>query len=260
MTDTDFQRLQRQFAGHLRDPEQSPPPEGIEDRRLQIYRDLFFNNLDNFLRTGFPVLHSLLPALRWQRLVRDFMREHTCHSPYFRDIPEAFLAFLDTGQAQITDDLPFALQLAHYEWMELVLDTRDVTLPDCDPTGDLLAGAPVMSPLAEVLSYDWPVHQIGTAYRPEAPLQAPVWLLVYRDAADSVRFMEINAVTAHLLTLIAEQPGRTGEAQLRQLASDMGHRDVKAVLNFGADLLAGLQERGVLLGVVPDSGKDGPKS
>ncbi|MBZ2187615.1 putative DNA-binding domain-containing protein [Alcanivorax sp. JB21] len=251
MTEQDFQRVQRMFAGHLRDPEHNLPPEGLEDRRLRIYRDLFFNNLDNFLRTGFPVLHSLLPELRWQQLVRDFMRNHTCHSPYFRDIPEAFLAFLDAGETLTADDPPFVQQLAHYEWMELVLDTRDVTPQECDPSGDLLAGAPVLSPLVEVLSYDWPVHQIGAEYQPDAPLPAPVWLLIYRDATDSVRFMEINSVTAQLLALITQWPGRAGEALLRQLATDLAHPDPEAVLRFGADLLAGLRERGVLAGVAP---------
>lgn len=257
MTEGGFQRLQRQLAGHLRDPEHSAPPEGIEDRRLKIYRDLFFNNLDNFLRSGFPVLHSVLPASRWQQLVRHFMRQHTCHSPYFRDIPEAFLTFLDTDDAGVTDDLPFALQLAHYEWMELVLDTRDVAMPDCDPEGDLLVGAPVISPLVEVLSYDWPVHQIGREYQPSTPLPEPVWLIVYRDASDSVKFMEINAVTAHLLALIVAQPDQTGAAQLRKLATDMAHPDVEALLSFGADLLSGMRERGVLTGVQPGNGRAG---
>ena len=251
MTEAAFQHVQRLFASHLRDPERSPPPAGIEARRLQIYRDLFFNNLDNFLRTGFPVLHSVLPASRWQQLVRDFMRNHTCQSPYFRDIPEAFLTFLDGGDALSAGDPAFVLQLAHYEWMELVLDTRDVPVPDCDASGDLLAGAPVLSPLVEVLSYDWPVHQIGAGYQPDAPLPAPVWLLIYRDATDSVRFMEINQVTARLLGLITQRPGLSGEVILRQLAADLAHPDPEAVMRFGADLLAGLQQRGVLAGVLP---------
>ncbi|MGA0002453.1 MAG: putative DNA-binding domain-containing protein, partial [Steroidobacteraceae bacterium] len=41
--------LQRCLAAHLRDPEGSPPPPDIEDRRLAVYRDLFFNNLRDLL-------------------------------------------------------------------------------------------------------------------------------------------------------------------------------------------------------------------
>ena len=38
----DFQQVQRQLADHLRDPKHHAPPEGLEDRRLNIYRQLFF--------------------------------------------------------------------------------------------------------------------------------------------------------------------------------------------------------------------------
>ena len=39
--------LQTRFAGHIRDPRQVAAPDGIEDRRMAIYRDLFFNNIRN---------------------------------------------------------------------------------------------------------------------------------------------------------------------------------------------------------------------
>ncbi len=45
MTDErQLEDLQRRFAAHLRDPATAPAPEGIEDRRLQVYRELFFDN------------------------------------------------------------------------------------------------------------------------------------------------------------------------------------------------------------------------
>ena len=44
----EFQQLQRQLTAHLRDPG-SPPPAGIEERRLKIYRELFYNNVEGFL-------------------------------------------------------------------------------------------------------------------------------------------------------------------------------------------------------------------
>ena len=41
-----FQDKQYEFAAHLRDPENVPAPDGIEDRRMGIYRELFYNNLN----------------------------------------------------------------------------------------------------------------------------------------------------------------------------------------------------------------------
>ncbi|HPO24365.1 MAG TPA: putative DNA-binding domain-containing protein, partial [Arenimonas sp.] len=42
---------QQQFAlaKHIRDPEANLPPPDIEDRRLAIYRELFFNNVEGLL-------------------------------------------------------------------------------------------------------------------------------------------------------------------------------------------------------------------
>jgi len=40
-----FQDKQYAFAAHLRDPDNVPAPEGIEERRMAVYRELFFNNL-----------------------------------------------------------------------------------------------------------------------------------------------------------------------------------------------------------------------
>ena len=38
-------RLQMEFAAHIRDPENHAAPGGIEDRRLKIYSKLFFSNM-----------------------------------------------------------------------------------------------------------------------------------------------------------------------------------------------------------------------
>ena len=55
-----YQDIQYRFAAHIRDPQHVPAPEGIEDRRMAIYRDLFFNNLKSLLSSTFPVLKKLL--------------------------------------------------------------------------------------------------------------------------------------------------------------------------------------------------------
>ena len=245
-----FQKLQRDFAAHLRDPQGVAAPEGLEDRRLKIYRELLYNNINGFLSNGFPVLFSLLPEERWHRLVRAFFSGHTSASPYFVDIPREFVLWLETGFKAEPDDPPFMLPLAHYEWMELVLDISQDVVPedDIEPDGDLLRGAPVLSPLVAVLSYDWPVHQISVDFQPAQPLPEPVWLLVYRDRQDQVGFMEINAATARLLALIGDAPATPGETLLANLAAEMGLADPEPVLRFGADILSQLRERDIVAG------------
>jgi len=250
MSEPEFQRLQRSFAAHLRNPERHPAPSGLEDRRLTIYRQLFFNNINGFLEKGFPVLRSLYDESGWRRLVRIFFDQHACASPYFLDIPEEFVSFIaETYQAN-DDDPPFLAELAHYEWMELVLDTATETVPEqgVQPGGDLLRGVPYLNPLHCVLNYRWPVHLIGPDHRPDTPPEQPVWLLVYRNAEEQVAFMEINAVTARLLALMQERPLSNGEQLLDQLGDEMGFQDKDALRGFGADLLEQLRQRQLILG------------
>ena len=76
-----FQRRQFAFAAHIRDPDAVPAPPGIEDRRMAIYRELFFNNLAKLLGSTFPVLRKLHAPEQWRRLVRAFMRQHRAHTP-----------------------------------------------------------------------------------------------------------------------------------------------------------------------------------
>lgn len=250
MKNADFQTLQREFAAHLRNPDTHPAPEGIEERRLDIYRNLFFNNVNGFLRQGFPVLHSLLDSDRWQRLARAFFEQHASQTPYFLEIPQEFVSFLASGQGSETGDPVFMLELAHYEWMELVLDASTEVFPvsGFHPEGDMLRAIPQLSPLHVVLNYQFPVHEICLEFQPEEPLPQPVWLLVYRDRDDDVRFMEINAPTARLLQLIDEHSDETGKAVVGRLAEEMQFADVTALETFSQDILQQMRERDILIG------------
>ena len=249
MAEATFQGLQRAFAAHIRDPDK-PAPGAIEERRLAIYRELFFNNIESFLSNGFPVLRSLVDDQRWQRLARDFMKEHAAVSPYFVDIPAEFLRFLGEHPDAWRDLPGFVLELAHYEYMEVAVGVSREEIPAVGfkHDGDLLAAAPFLSPLTCLLSYQWAVHRISTDQVPDSPEPAPVWLLVYRDRQDEVHFMELNATTARLLQLLEEQPLWPGQKILEQLADELGAVDRPAVLNFGAQTLEELRQKEVLLG------------
>ena len=67
----DFREIQYAFAKHIRDPENNPPPTDAEDRRLAIYRELFFNNLRNLISQTFPVLKKLHSKEKWATIHCD---------------------------------------------------------------------------------------------------------------------------------------------------------------------------------------------
>lgn len=248
----DFRQLQRQLGAHLRDPDSQAYP-GIEDRRLNIYRELFYNNIESFLRRGFPVLHDILSADdRWHRLVRRFFASHHCTTPHFVEIPREFVDFL--AHTAIPDYPPFTAELAHYEWLELALDVAGQDFPaQFDPEGDLLTGCPVLNPISALVQYHWPVHQLSRQYQPDRPLDTAMTLLLFRNRDDRVRFMEINTPTRQLIEAIKARPTLSGAMHLQHLADALGLPTAQ-VLAFGGELLQQLRRQQYVLGTTPASG------
>ena len=251
MGDATFSDKQYAFAAHIRDPANVPAPEGIEERRMAVYRNLFFNNLFSLLGTFFPVLRKIHDKADWQRFIRGFMRQHQAETPYFLQLPEEFLGYLQNEFEPTDDDYPFLVELAHYEYAELALSIAEEEndLTDVDPEGDLLAGVPVKSVLAWSFAYRFPVHRISPDFLPREPEPEPVYLAIYRNREDEVGFLELNAVTAALLEAIENNDTALGgEELLRVLAERINYPDADALVTHGAAALREMRQLDILTG------------
>jgi len=247
----DFQDTQYAFAAHIRDPENTLAPPGIEDRRMAIYRSLFFNNLYNLLGTFFPVLRKISSDEQWRHLIREFMKIHRAKTPYFLELPQEFLDFLQNEYQPLDDDYPFLTELAHYEFVELALrvSPNENDLASVDPNGDLLTGVPVKSVLSWAFAYHFPVHRISKDFLPTDPTEQPTYLAVYRGSDDKVRFLEMNPVTAALLDAIENnQAALSGDELLRQLATKIHYPNVDALISHGVDTFLEMRKLEILTG------------
>jgi hypothetical protein len=242
----------QQFAlsRHLRDPAANPPPPGIEDRRLAIYRELFYNNIEGLLSANFPVIRKTLGDERWHALIHGFHADHRSHTPLFPELGREFIRYVETRADAAADLPPWLLELAHYEWIELALQIADDEVPRHDPRGDLLAGMPVLSPFVRALAYQWPVARIGPDFQPDTPPAAPTLILVRRDASQYVRFADISPLVYRLLELLG-QGDATGEATLRRLAAEADAEDIEDFLHQGTAMLERMREEGTVLGTRP---------
>ena len=249
-TQADFIRQQYAFAAHIRDPQHAPAPAGIEDRRMGIYRELFYNNVEGFISATFPVLREIHDDDSWHRMVREYFRGHHARTPLFLEIPREFLTWLHDERTPQADDPPFLYELAHYEWAELALTIAENTTDpgSIDPDGDLLAGIPCLSPLVWHMTYAYPVHQIGPDFIPDAPGESPTSLVVYRDRHDKVGFMEINPVTKRLLEIIESNETATGREILAHIAAEMAHPDPDVVINGGLEIMNNLKQKDIIAG------------
>lgn len=195
--------------------------------RFLLYRDLARNNLVAPLENTFPVLRALLGE-DWEAAAGEFIAARSLQSPYYRDIAPAFVAWLaEASWGQ--DRWPALLELAHYEYLELL-----VTRWADEPGLEGLAGVPsaasriVLDPAARVVSYAHAVHRASEA-EPD-PVPGRTHLLLYRDPAGDFGVFELTESLAALLVRAQAEP--MGPS----FSSDLG------------DLLVDLVERGALRG------------
>jgi hypothetical protein len=243
-----FIEIQNEFMAHIRKPTQNKKPQGIEDRRMAIYRDLFFNNIDGFISSGFPVLKSVYSNKNWQKLIRQFFSDYDCLSPFFLDIAGEFINYLSSDYKMKKYDPPFMLELAHYEWVEL-----DISIAQQDEAEQLLAHNDVTSvrlyltSTARNLSYQFPVHTISIDHQPKAPSTQPHYFVVYRDKDDEAQFLATNGMTALLLSIIEGNDGFTFNEVCEQVLSHASHFSQEQIAQGALVTLNAMGERGVIV-------------
>ncbi len=241
--------LEQAFAQSIRDPNYNAKEFNFDPKRIKLYQQLMFNNIVSMISNAFPVLTSIYTKDAWHTLIQEFYARHQAHSPLFHELPHEFLTFLQNEYQLKTNDKPFLLELAHYEWVELALDLSEEIIPPqaIKDSSDLLHRKLMLSPLAWILQYKFPVHRIGQDFQPEQPAAEPTYLLVYRDRNDAIGFMELNAVTARLLELIKQQ-SLTGEQALQQITAELNYPDPEQIVQYGMPTLIQLWENDIIGG------------
>jgi hypothetical protein len=243
----DFRRKQAEFAAYIRDPLRNPPPDDVAPERMAMYHELFFNNMDSFISSNFPVLRKILPDRQWYALVHDFFAEHRCNTPHFSEIAEEFLDYLQTRNH--AEDFPFLLELAHYEWVEMAVAIAPTEPPVVDPSfaDELLDQEIALSPLAWLLAYQYPVQQISPDFLPTSPPAQPTFLIVYRDDDYAVHFVQPSPLTFRLLQLLEQHPNQTGTACLQALITEAQHIDPQLLRAEGVKILKEMAGKGIII-------------
>jgi len=244
----DFQQTQRQLINYIRDPSQQPPLAGVAVERLRLYRDLTYHNIEDFISNGFPILYSIYSDAAWTELINDFIACHRAQSPLCRKICEEFIAFLQ-HERDDPHDPPFLLELAHYEWAEVILEQTEVVhnYTPIDPTASLLTSQCTISPLVWILQYQFPVHKIGVNYQPTLASATPTFILLYRqEQDDTVKFMTVNAITARIVQLL-QQNRWTGQQVLDVIVAELAHPKPLVIHERGQDTLIMLRNQGIIV-------------
>lgn len=247
-----FQQQQRQLLHYLRQPQTTQIPAGFAPERLAVYADLLYNKFDESLTACFPVIHRILSPADWRSLLLDFIAGHRCLTPYYRQIPDEFVQYLQQERDR-ADDLPFLAELAHFEWIELQLsiaESEPITITPLTRE-QLLSGTIVFAPVMQLLHYQWPVQDIGPHALPTEPPAATTHILGFCDSDEQVRFIALNPATAYLIELLNN--GLTGQQALQAMRGELTNAQFIELTRFGLNTLLDLHHQGAIIGVRPTS-------
>ncbi|GIX30807.1 MAG: hypothetical protein KatS3mg124_1279 [Porticoccaceae bacterium] len=234
----------RALADHLRDPEATSPPEGMDPAALRLYRALVLGNLANLLGDVFPALAGTLGERPFREWVARFLARHRCATPYFHRLGGEFAHFL-AAQADAGEAPTWLAELADFEWqkwqLEFAAGEAGGPLPEADR---LLEHSWRLGPLARLCRYRHPVHELpGGGAPPTGPSPRAVSLLVFRDREARVRCFELNPGAALLLEALAAT-GKPARELLAPLAEAL-HLAPAAAERAAAELLCRLAQWGV---------------
>ncbi len=161
---------QAAFAGALRRPEATPPPEvtsrncAVPLKRFNVYRTNAVVRLVETLRARYPVVERLAGEEIFEAAARDFIAADPPRSPALFEYGEAFPAFLaEFGPMR---ELPYLPDVARLEWLRHAA----YHAADAEPmTGVSLATVPAdtigavvlkLHPSAGLIASDYPVLSI----------------------------------------------------------------------------------------------------
>lgn len=231
----------------MRNPKAPSATDGLDTKRVNLYRSLVYNNIESFLASSFPQVKARMRDRRWHKTIRDFIRSGQTTTPIFHELPGCFVLWL-SEEALGNSELDRMLeQLAHFAWVRHALDFAPDEKPDhIDSNGDLLQGNPRWSSLAWPLHYDWRIHDV----MPEKPVaKESVHLLAWRDTNDKVQWKEVGPATVMLADSIREADGKVSGGQLlQQLAEALPEADAQMVRSEGHNTLLWLKEHQLVLG------------
>jgi hypothetical protein len=244
-----FQTAQRAFAAHLRNPAAHPAP-SLPEERVAVYRYAVRHNIAEFMASNFPRLKDAMAAEAWQRLIDDYLAHHPARTAAFARLPGEFLDFLQTRREH-PDQSPFLEELAHFEWLENHLCCDERVLPDpstIDREGDLLCDEIIVNPIHTLVTYSFPVHVFDDTSRPDAAPPRPTHLVAFRDWNFGFAVLDLNPLSRELFEAVSAPQSPPAGKLLVDFAARLSHASPDAVIQGGAEILARMRHRQLILG------------
>lgn len=196
MPTNDSVQFQKLFADSIRRIK-TPVPEQLDPRGLSIYRRLIHNNIRQFLELCFSDSKLLVDATYWQQLQQRFVAEATLQSPFFNDIPQQFLEYVNKIPEE---DRPANAILEMMDFEVELLKVEITITPEVNEvwgTDTLLVWSPAAC--LKECQFDF-ISSNLTEYK-----EGKTYVIIWRNREDDVCYQSLELAEWLLLRYFSEQ-------------------------------------------------------
>lgn len=216
--------------------------------RLLAYHSMVHSRLFRTIKTFMGGAAERLGDARLHADVHAWTRDQGSRSPYLREVPTEFFAWVRPRWEADEELPPWLCELAQHQISirELRNDPRELG-PQNEVKIDL--ERPIAcNATARIVRYHWSVHELPRELGAAEPklYAEPQSVVAYRDRDDRPRFVDIGPRAAHLLARLLA--GATLREALFGACEAMGEALSDEILATTALTLADLVDRHVLLG------------
>lgn len=234
--------------------------ESLDRRGVRLYASLLRIGHHDVVDSIYPGCARLI-GQKWDDVVDDFIAKFPPEHYNFNRTAERFSIYLERHGERFLRKYPYLAELADYEWMELAVMERDVTI-ELFPCEDLSTPhhfdryAPVVNPTLVVRRYSYPLPAIVDHLRdgcclPAKVAPSPTAVALYRDPHTHMcRFLELGNLAAAIVCRAAEQPVSYGDLAGAAIAGSPERNPQDTALEF-IDLIDSLQEARLFVGSRP---------
>ena len=221
---------------------------GLTPNRVQHYRRLITNIIDDTLQSAYPLTLHLLTQEEWSGLVNRFFSKTPCRSPQVWKMPLELFEYISRNDAEheLKKKHPFLEELIYFEWVELELYMMEDRSPEINYLkGDVLKDSIVFNAESRLLTFEYPVHikPAGTIAEQD---RGNYFCLCYREPKDQkILFKNLSPLFAHLITELDK--GRSTGEILNEIAANL-EMDPNKLRQEARTFLSKLKEDGFILG------------
>jgi hypothetical protein len=201
----DTYKIQSGLASYCRTNVEADLP-GLTENRVQQYRRLVYNVIDDTFDGAFPVTRKLLSDTEWHELVNHFFSHHACQTPSVWKLPFEFYEYICATDLEIKKTYPFITNLLYFEWLEIEVHT----MPD-EPSGkfrmkgDWLNDKIVINKEFRLVQLSYPVHQLKPEELKKDKREGNYFVLIFREPdTGNVQFFDLSPLYAYLVSQLAE--------------------------------------------------------